>query len=69
MADVKGKSTLVLAHRLNEIMKLQTELEIEYTQIVYELWDRIPSLKEDVNIQPNVLKREANNGKIPRNNK
>ena len=48
-----------LANRLNEITKeknrlgiLLNDLDKEYDSIVYELWNRIPSLKEDANIQP-----------------
>lgn len=51
-----------LVTRLNEIEVMRSNLDMEYTKIVYELWDLIPSLKDDVNIQPaqpkyNVKKR------------
>jgi len=56
---MSGKTILDLVYRLNEIMvemdKLEIrsmELEDEYNQIVYELWGKIPSLKNDENIQP-----------------
>ena len=56
---MKNKTTLELAFRLNEIMveqnKLQlqsVELDREYNEIVYELWDRYPHLRDDVNLQP-----------------
>ena len=56
---MENKSILELANRLNEIIKeknrlgiLLNDLDKEYDSIVYELWNRIPSLKEDVNIQP-----------------
>lgn len=41
-----------LATRLNEIQVEQQKLEIEYNQIVKELWDIIPKLKDDPNLQP-----------------
>lgn len=56
---MQGKTILQLVYRLNEIMIEQDRLEIksmkleeEYNAIVYELWGRVPSLKEDENIQP-----------------
>lgn len=56
---MENRSILDLAYRLNDILKERKELEIqindldkEYNDIVYELWNRIPSLKEDANIQP-----------------
>lgn len=55
MKDLREESILKLANRLNQIERQQ--LDIEYNQIVHELWNRIPSLKDDVNIQPKVLKK------------
>ncbi len=59
MEDLKNKSTLLLAHRLNEIMKEQQQKELdllmldnEFNAIVYELWDRIPKLRNDEDLQP-----------------
>lgn len=56
---MKNKTILELVNRLNEIMVERNKLEIrlmeldrEYDEIVYELWERIPSLKDDENIQP-----------------
>lgn len=56
---MERKTIFQLAMRLNEIMKEQNslgvstpELDEEYNAIVYELWGRIPSLKDDVNLQP-----------------
>lgn len=62
---MENKSILQLATRLNEIeieknnleMKLM-ELNKEYNAIVYELWGRIPSLKEDVDMQPKKMVKE-----------
>lgn len=62
---MKSKTVLELVNRLNEIMiELHNmdiksiELELEYNEIVYELWNRIPSLKEDNNIQPKIKIRK-----------
>ena len=55
--ELKEKSVFELATRLNEIMKEQNILDTEYNAIVKELWSRIPSLKDDTNIQPITRKR------------
>ena len=56
---MKDKSVFELATRLNELTKELNGLELreitlinEYDEIVYELWRRIPTLKDDVDIQP-----------------
>lgn len=56
---MKDKSVYELATRLNELTKELNNLELreitlisEYDEIVYELWRRIPTLKEDADIQP-----------------
>lgn len=62
---MKNRSIMQLATRLNEIeieknnldMKMM-ELNNEYNAIVYELWGRIPSLKEDVDMQPKKMVKE-----------
>lgn len=58
---MKNKSILQLATRLNEIEIERNKLELkmmdlnkEYNEIVYELWGRIPSLKDDIDMQPKV---------------
>lgn len=65
---MKDKTVLELATRLNEIEKERNSIDIrllelnkEYNDIVYELWDRIPNLKEDVDMQPKkmVKKKEV----------
>lgn len=65
MNDLKDIPTLALVYRLNKLIQLsneqemkQIELEKEYDSIVLELWRRIPSLKDDVNIQPKTRKKE-----------
>lgn len=63
---MKNKSIKELVFRLNEILKEQQQLGIkqmtlveaqdklnkEYNEIVYELWNRIPSLKDEPDLQP-----------------
>ena len=61
---MKDKTIYELATRLNQIMVEQQKLELEYNQIVYELWERIPSLKNDVNIQPKKRVRKYENNNI-----
>ena len=48
---MKDKTILELAIRLNQIEKELNELQIEYNVIVQELWERIPTTKNDDNIQ------------------
>ena len=48
---MKEKSTFELASRLNEINAEKTKLDMEYNQIIEELWERIPDLKDNENIQ------------------
>lgn len=71
MEDLKDKTTLYLATRLNEIMKEQNQYEIEllmldeeFNAIVYELWDRIPSLRNDADMQPKKRVRKYENNNI-----
>lgn len=68
--NIKDETTLVLAFRLNEILKEINEIEIqklgmqkriielqkEWDEIVLELWNRIPSLKESQDLQPKTRK-------------
>ena len=48
---MKEKSTFELASRLNEINAEKNKLDIEYNKIIEELWERIPDLKDNENIQ------------------
>lgn len=64
---MKDKSVFELATRLNELTKELNNLELreitlinEYDEIVYELWRRIPTLKDDVDIQPKRKVRKKN---------
>lgn len=62
---MSGKTIFQLITRLNEIMIEQDRLEIksmelekEFNEIVYELWGRVPNLKDDKTIQPKRRVRE-----------
>jgi hypothetical protein len=46
-----NRSTFELASRLNEINIEKNKLDIEYNKIIEELWERIPDLKDNENIQ------------------
>ena len=48
---MKDKTILELAIRLNQIEKELNELQIEYNVIVQELLERLPTTKNDDNIQ------------------
>ena len=58
MKDLKDVPLIDLAHRLNQIRVEQQKLELEHNMIVHELWDRIPSLKTDCNIQPKPIQKK-----------
>ena len=57
MKDLKEVPTIDLVHRINQIEMEKQKLDIEYNQIVNELWERIPKLKNDENMQPKVIKK------------
>lgn len=71
--NLEDKTTLFLAQRLNEIMIEQNQHELsllmldeEFNAIVQELWRRIPSLKNEVDLQPKrrVKRKDVNNESI-----
>jgi hypothetical protein len=49
---VKEKSTLELGRRLNQIRVEVQKLWIEHNQIIEELHNRLPHLKNDADMQP-----------------
>ncbi len=64
MDNLKDIPTLILVHRLTELIRQcdeqeikQLEFEKEYNSIVYELWGRIPSPAANINTQPKSRKR------------
>ena len=61
MRDMKDKSVLDLCKRLNAIEKQRNELNIEFNMIVNELWQRIPNLREDVNLQKKKVRKYEGN--------
>ena len=62
---MEDKEVFELAQRLNEIMVQRNELDMEYNEIVEKLWGKIPSLKEDVNIQKvRIKKKKGNNSNV-----
>ena len=61
---MKSKTTRELVFRLTEVMRGLDELELkrirlekEHDDIIYELWDRIPSSKNNEDLQPKVRRR------------
>lgn len=58
MNNLKEVPLIDLAHRLNQIRVEQQKLELEHNMIVHELWDRIPSLQNDCNIQPKPVQKK-----------
>ena len=61
---MKDKTLFELCTRLNEINKEIDALEMEQNKIIKELWERIPSLKDDVNIQPKKKERKYENNRF-----
>ena len=60
---MKDKTLFELCTRLNEINKEMDNLEMEQSKIVKEILERIPSLKDDVNIQPKKRERKYENNR------
>lgn len=72
MGDLKKTPLIDLANRLNQIrvekrdldlkhLKLDLEgikLDTEYNEIIYELWKRIPTLKDCPDIQPKTIQKK-----------
>lgn len=57
MDNLQDKTVFELASRLNEIDKEIRQLEIEHNCILQELYQRIPKLEGDQNLQPKVLRK------------
>lgn len=58
MKDLSKESVFNLANRLNQIELERQKLDMEHNRIVRELWERIPSLKNEEDIQLKVLKKK-----------
>lgn len=56
---MKNKTLKELADRLYQIELKKKQLDEEYDLIIYELWDRVPTLKNEKLFQP--LKRRGEN--------
>ena len=54
---MKDKTLYELANRINEIEVQRMILDIEYNQIIYEIWDRLPQLKGDPSLQLKKIKK------------
>lgn len=57
--ELKTTPLIKLADRLHQIDEEQKRLNEEFDDIIYELWDRFPNLKESKEIQPKVLRKEV----------
>ena len=56
MNDLENKTIQELADRLNKIMVERDKLYIEYNQIIEELCERLPHLKDDENLKLKKIK-------------
>lgn len=56
MENLQNKSIQELADRLNKIMVERDKLYIEYSQILEELYKRLPNLKDDENLKLKKIK-------------
>lgn len=65
---MKDKTVKELADRLNQIMVEKNKLDIEYNMIVKELWDRIPSLTNDPNLELKRVRGVSERKNINRDN-
>ena len=57
MKDLENKSIRELADRLNHIMVERDRLYIEYSEILEELYKRLPNLKDDENLKLKKIKK------------
>ena len=57
MNNLSDKSLFDLANRMNQIEVEIQKLQLEYNLIVHEIKERIPSLKDDKNLEPKVIKK------------
>ena len=57
MKNLKEKSIRELADRLNQIMVERDKLYIEYSQILEELYERLPNLKDNDNLKLQKIKK------------
>lgn len=58
MKDFKKTATVDLVHRLNNIEIEKQKLDIEWNLIIQELWYRIPTLSNSVDIQPKPIQKK-----------
>ena len=56
MNNLEEKTIQELADRLNKIMVERDKLYIEYSQILEELYKRLPNLKDDENLKLKKIK-------------
>ena len=56
MDDLENKSIRELADRLNQIMVERDKLYIEYSQILEELYKRLPNLKDNKSLKLQKIK-------------
>lgn len=56
MNDLENKSIRELADRLNQIMVERDKLYIEYSQILDELYKRLPNLKDNKSLKLQKIK-------------
>lgn len=68
MNNLKESSVERLAIRLNDIRLEKNKLDLEEISIIHELWERIPSLKEDTNLKVKTLQIEYPKGKLKEGN-
>ena len=62
MENMHDISVIALANRLSEINIERDRLDMEELKIMHELWERIPSLRDDVNMQPKVKVKSLGGG-------
>lgn len=59
MKNLKTTSLIDLINRLNQISVERTNLDLEYNNIVEELYDRFPDLKHDPNLEKIKIKEKV----------
>lgn len=57
MKNIKKTPLIDLLHEIDKIEKDIEKLIIKRNEIIFELWERIPNLKQEDEFQPKVLRR------------
>ena len=64
MKDLKKTSLVDLINRINQISVERLNLDLEYNNIIEELYERFPDLKDDPNLEKIKIKEKTSGKRI-----